>query len=148
MMDAKKKSKTTTSNWHMCYSVISSLCGVLASAFFKKTFDVFMMDSYLDIFKTISILQILQRIVYFVLFIFFNMLMMKFYLQLMKHYSVTFSTVLNFLFNFLLSALVGYFFFKEKRNVYWFGGVFCVICGLLLIMKDAQTEKKTKPKEK
>lgn len=146
-MDMRKKPKAV-SKWHMCYSVISSLCGALASAFFKKTFDIFILNPGLDIFKTISILQILQRIAYFFLFIFFNILMMKYYLQLMKYYSATFATVLNFLFNFLLSALVGYIFFNEKRNIYWFGGVFCVICGLLLIMQGAQTEKKIKSKEK
>lgn len=140
----ESESKNKISNWHICNSVISSLCGCLASAFFKIGFDFSFLNKDFSIFRTTCILQILLRVFYFLLFIFFNMLMMKFYLQLMKYYSATFSTILNFLFNFLLSALIGYIFFDEKRNRFWFLGVLCIICGLVLIMKDGGKKEKLK----
>ncbi|CRH00256.1 conserved Plasmodium protein, unknown function [Plasmodium relictum] len=129
-------------NSNIINSFTSSICGTLASVFFKKASDLSFLKNNFDVINEDFIIQILLRIIYFFLFFFFNILMIKYYLLLMRHYSAFFSTVLNFSFNFLLSAMFGIIFFNEKRNFFWLVGLTLIISGLVLIMKDTEYEEK------
>ncbi|KJP90274.1 hypothetical protein AK88_00122 [Plasmodium fragile] len=129
---------------HILKSFISSLSGTLASVFFKKASDVSILYTNFDGVNISWSIQIGVRIIYLLLFIIFNMLMLKYYLLLMNHYSAFLATILNFVFNFFLSAIMGVLFFSEKRNSYWLIGGFLIIIGLVLIMADAANEEKKK----
>ncbi|CRG96435.1 conserved Plasmodium protein, unknown function [Plasmodium gallinaceum] len=131
-------------NSNIINSFISSICGTLGSVFFKKAFDISLLKSSFGVINKDLILQILLRIIYFLFFLFFNILMIKYYLLLMKQYSAFFSTVLNFSFNFFLSALFGIIFFNEKRNFFWLIGSILIMSGLILILKDTEYEEKKK----
>ncbi|KYN99020.1 putative membrane protein [Plasmodium gaboni] len=142
-MEVKKWINKIYNSNHI-HSFISSTAGTLASVFFKKSsdFSTFIYDK--DIITTSFITQIIIRIIYIFLFILCNMIMLKHYVLLMKHYSAFYATVLNFSLNFFLSALCGIVFFHEKRKFFWFFGVTLIICGLVFILKDITNEEKIK----
>ncbi|SOV78233.1 conserved Plasmodium membrane protein, unknown function [Plasmodium sp. gorilla clade G3] len=142
-MKVKKWINKIYSSNHM-HSFISSTSGSLASVFFKKSLDFSTFICDLDIITTSLITQIMIRIIYFFLFILCNMIMIKHYVLLMKHYSAFYATVLNFSLNFFLSALCGIIFFHEKRKFLWFFGVILIISGLVFILKDTINEEKIK----
>ncbi|ANQ08294.1 Uncharacterized protein PCOAH_00027220 [Plasmodium coatneyi] len=129
---------------HILKSLISSLSGTLASVFFKKASDVSIFRTNLDGVNISWSVEIGVRIIYLLLFLIFNMLMLKYYLLLMNHYSAFLATVLNFVFNFFLSAIMGVLFFSERRDSYWLLGGLFIIVGLVLIMADAANEEKKK----
>ncbi|CAA9988408.1 conserved Plasmodium protein, unknown function [Plasmodium knowlesi strain H] len=129
---------------HIFKSLISSLSGTLASVFFKKASDVSIFRTNLDGVNISWSAEIGVRIIYLLLFLIFNVLMLKYYLLLMKHYSAFLATILNFVFNFFLSAIMGILFFSEKRDSYWILGGLFIIVGLVLIMADVENEEKKK----
>ncbi|GAB66658.1 hypothetical protein PCYB_094420, partial [Plasmodium cynomolgi strain B] len=135
-------------NSHILKSLISSLSGTLASVFFKKASDVSIFYTNLDEVNISWSVEIGVRIIYLLLFFIFNMLMLKYYLLLMNHYSAFLATILNFVFNFFLSAIMGVLFFSERRDSYWLLGGLLIIVGLVLIMADAANEEKKKPKRR
>ncbi|SOV80310.1 conserved Plasmodium membrane protein, unknown function [Plasmodium reichenowi] len=144
-MKVKKWIKKIYNSNHI-HSFISSTSGTLASVFFKKSFDFSTFIYNIDIITTSFIRHIMIRIVYIFLFILCNIIMIKHYVLLMKHYSAFYATVLNFSLNFFLSALCGIIFFHEKRKLLWFFGVMLIICGLIFILKDTINEEKIKNK--
>ncbi|CZT99048.1 hypothetical protein PFAG_03498 [Plasmodium falciparum Santa Lucia] len=144
-MKVKKWIKKIYNSNHI-HSFISSISGTLASVFFKKSLDFSTFIYDIDIITTSFIRHIMIRIIYFFLFILCNIIMIKHYVLLMKHYSAFYATVLNFSLNFFLSALCGIIFFHEKRKLLWFFGVMLIICGLIFILKDTINEEKIKNK--
>ncbi|EUD67232.1 hypothetical protein C922_02382 [Plasmodium inui San Antonio 1] len=131
-------------NSHILKSLISSLSGTLASVFFKKASDVSIFHTNSDRASISWSVEIGMRIIYLLLFFISNMLMLRYYLLLMKHYSAFLATILNFVFNFFLSAIMGVLFFNEKRDSYWLLGGLLIIIGLVLIIADAANEEKKK----
>ncbi|SOS79422.1 conserved Plasmodium membrane protein, unknown function [Plasmodium sp. gorilla clade G1] len=144
-MKVKKWIKKIYNSNHI-HSFISSISGTLASVFFKKSLDFSTFIYDIDIITTSFIRHIMIRIIYFFLFILCNIIMIKHYVLLMKHYSAFYATILNFSLNFFLSALCGIIFFHEKRKLLWFFGVMLIICGLIFILKDTINEEKIKNK--
>ncbi|CAI7720669.1 conserved protein, unknown function [Plasmodium vivax] len=129
---------------HILKSLISSLSGTLASVFFKKASDASIFSTNLEGVTISWSVEIGVRVIYLFLFFVCNMVMLKYYLLLMNHYSAFLSTILNFVFNFFLSAIMGVLFFSEKRDSYWLLGGLLIIVGLVLIMADAANEEKKK----
>ncbi|KOB61239.1 hypothetical protein PFHG_02991 [Plasmodium falciparum HB3] len=114
--------------------------------FYSNLLQTIRTTLFFHIITTSFIRHIMIRIIYFFLFILCNIIMIKHYVLLMKHYSAFYATVLNFSLNFFLSALCGIIFFHEKRKLLWFFGVMLIICGLIFILKDTINEEKIKNK--
>ncbi|CAD2104785.1 conserved Plasmodium protein, unknown function [Plasmodium vinckei] len=129
-------------NSNISNSLISSICGTLASAFFKKASDISILKQNYHLINITWIIEFLLRLIYFFLFIIFNLLMIKYYVILMKHYSAFLATIFNFSFNFFLTAIFGVLFFHEQRNAYWILGGGFIIIGLILIMTDSMNKEK------
>ncbi|VWU48588.1 conserved membrane protein, unknown function, partial [Hepatocystis sp. ex Piliocolobus tephrosceles] len=124
-------------------SLISSMCGTLASVFFKKGSLIFSAINNLGSIN-ITFVEVIVRVFNFILFFIFNILMVKYYILLMKNNSAFLATILNFSLNFLLSAILGILFFNDKRNFFWVIGVIFILLGLVLSMTDTESEEKNK----
>ncbi|SBT77264.1 conserved Plasmodium protein, unknown function [Plasmodium ovale] len=124
--------------------LVSSLSGTLASVFFKKASDISFFKNASIAVNPSWIVEICLRLIYLFLFFIFNMLMIKYYILLMKSYSAFIATILNFSLNFFLSAIFGTLFFNEKRNIFWVLGASLIFLGLFLIMADTENEENKK----
>jgi len=103
------------------YSILAGISACLASVFGKLTFSQTTFTSILTI-------------IYIILFIFSNVFMWRCYSKALSLSSTSIQpTIVTKTSNFLLSALVGFFFFFEPINFIWLSGFLLILIGVYLI---------------
>jgi len=83
------------------------------------------------------------RVIAGILMLYLNSLMIKFFLKSLQTNGATLTTVMNFSFNFLLSGLSGFLFFKEKIRTTWIIGISLVLTGVIILSKSKESKAKT-----
>ncbi|KRX08070.1 hypothetical protein PPERSA_02202 [Pseudocohnilembus persalinus] len=81
------------------------------------------------------------RIIFFILMLNFNKYMMKFMFNSLQYNGATLTTMISFLFNNVVNAVMGYYLFSEYVSMKWIIGIFCIVLGISIIEKDKNSRK-------
>ncbi|XP_044270541.1 transmembrane protein 42 isoform X1 [Tribolium madens] len=111
------------------FAILAGFCASAASLFGKL--------SGLPTFEGLFIV----RIIFFALMIICNAGVWTLFVKALQNVESSLTaTVISAASNYCLSALTGFLIFGEVTTLLWWSGMFLIICGLLLILRDQPNE--------
>ena len=153
---------TTTQSWIVVDSFMAGLFGALASVFGKLAFSsnsilvTFLEDKcpQVDLYSVggelaCTYVVYLCRVLMFVIMGWVNAMMFHFAFKAMNTEGSLSGTVTTTSCNFVFTALLGYFLFREELSLMWFVGAACIAIGVCLVTmgKDRKAMMVSKKKK-